>query len=101
MIPFHKHPDQCDNPEEHDPSSYKALVIYDGVLEGKALDIQIIFPIGSKWEVRSKVLMDVEFSGTLLTDVVYKELNWKLSSKDIIWAHGKPKKAKKWRAKLP
>jgi len=75
VIPFHKHPDQCDNPEEHDPSSYKALVIYDGVLEGKALDIQIIFPIGSKWEVRSKVLMDVEFSGTLLTDVVYKELN--------------------------
>ena len=73
--PFHEHPDQCDNPEEHDPSNYKALVIYGGVLEGKANDIQIVFPIGSKWEVRSKVLMDVEFSGTLLTDVVYKKLN--------------------------
>ena len=71
----HENPDQCDNPEEHDPINYKALIIYGGSLEGRKETERIVFPAGSEWEVRSKVLMGVEFSGTLPEAVVYKELN--------------------------
>ena len=73
--PSHGNPDQCDNPDEHDPSNYKALFIYGGTLEGKAHDTQIVFPVGSIWEVRSKVLMGVEFSDILENEVTYRILN--------------------------
>lgn len=72
---YHDDPDQCDNPGEHDPSSYKALMIYGGALEGKRETERIVFPVGSEWEVRSKVLMGVEFSGTLENEIIYRELN--------------------------
>lgn len=71
----HDDPDQCDNPGDHDPSNYKALVIYGGALEGRKETERIVFPVGSEWEVRSKVLMGVEFSGTLENEIIYRELN--------------------------
>ena len=71
---YHEDSDQCDNPLEHDPLNYKALMIYGGALEGKKKTERIVFPVGSKWEVMSKVLMGVEFSGTLEREIVYREL---------------------------
>ena len=71
---YHEDSDQCDNPLEHDPLNYKALMIYGGALEGKKETERIVFPVGSKWEVRSKVLMGVEFSGTLEREIIYREL---------------------------
>jgi hypothetical protein len=72
---YHDDPDQCDNPREHDPSNYKALMIYGGALEGKKETERIVFPAGSEWEVRSKVFMGVESYGTLENEVIYRELN--------------------------
>ena len=71
----HDDTDQCDNPGVHDPSDYKALMIYGGALEGRKETERIVFPVGSEWEVRSKVLMGVEFSGTLENEIIYRELN--------------------------
>ena len=71
---YHDDADQCDNSLEHDPLNYKALMIYGGALEGKKETERIVFPVGSKWEVLSKVLMGVEFSGALEREIIYREL---------------------------
>jgi len=69
----HDRPDYCDNPD-HDPSFYRALRIYDGTLEGKGGEVQIVWPAGSIWEIYSKepfgALVD---AGVLATEVIYRE----------------------------
>lgn len=65
--------DCCADPD-HDPVNYYSLIIYGGALEGKKETEQIVFPVDSEWEIRSKEPYGETFRfGTLQGPVIYKE----------------------------